>query len=77
MRLFYSQAEKVEIDAQGRIRIPDRLAKLAGLERDVVLLGVHDHAEIWSVETWQAFLGTHGPDFDRISDDAFDEPERN
>ena len=76
MRLFYSQAEKVELDAQGRIRIPDRLAKLAGLERDVVLLGVHDHAEIWNVETWKSFMAANGPDFDQISDAAFDEPDR-
>ncbi len=75
-RLFYSQAEKVDLDTQGRIRIPERLAKLAGLERDVVLLGVHDHAEIWNVETWREYMSTHGPDFDQISDAAFEEPDR-
>lgn len=75
MRLFYSQAEKVDLDAQGRIRIPDRLAKLAGLERDVILLGVHDHAEIWAVETWREYMTSHSPDFDRISDEAFDSPD--
>lgn len=75
-RLFYSQAEKVDLDSQGRIRIPERLVKLAGLERDVVLLGVHDHAEIWNVETWRQFMASHGPDFDQISDAAFEEPDR-
>ena len=39
-RLFYSRAEKVELDAQGRIRIPDRLVTFAGLQRDLVLVGV-------------------------------------
>src|SRR5436309_2621543 len=28
-RFFYSKAEKVELDGQGRIRIPDRLAEFA------------------------------------------------
>src|SRR5580693_4571678 len=46
-RMFYAQAECVELDAQGRMRVPPALAKLAALEREAVLLGVHDHLELW------------------------------
>jgi MraZ protein len=72
VRLFYARAEKVEFDAQGRIRIPDRLAELAGLERDVVLLGVHDHAEIWDGKLWDDFLNRHSPEFDAMASQAFE-----
>ena len=71
-RLFYSRAERVELDAQGRVRIPERLVEFAGLSRDVVLVGVHDHAEIWDAATWDAFLKTQGPGFDEISTQAFE-----
>lgn len=71
MRLYYSQAEQVELDSQGRIRIPERLAKFAGLEQDVILLGVHDHVEIWNQGTWEQFLATHGAEFDRLASEAF------
>ncbi|MFO1021169.1 MAG: cell division protein [Planctomycetales bacterium] len=71
MRLFYAQSERVDIDGQGRIRIPERLATLAGLKRDVVLLGVHDHVELWDSVTWRQFLDTHSPDFDQIALQAF------
>ena len=47
LRLYYSQAERVEIDGQGRIRLPERLVEFAQLRQEVVLLGVHDHIEIW------------------------------
>jgi MraZ protein len=42
-RLFFTQMEEVELDRAGRILIPDRLVQFAGLEHEVVLLGVRDH----------------------------------
>ncbi len=72
LRLFYSQAEAVDIDSQGRIRIPDRLAEFAQLEREVVLLGVHDHAEIWSRPLWEQFLSDRSADFDDLATQAFE-----
>ena len=72
IRLFYSRAEKVDMDAQGRIRIPERLAEFAGLQRDVVLLGVHDHAEIWDTVTWDKFLEQHSSGFDDMATRAFE-----
>lgn len=71
-RLFYARAERVELDAQGRIRIPERLVKFAGLQRDVVLLGVHDHAEVWDTTLWESFLSQNGPAFDDMASQAFE-----
>src|SRR5438046_276549 len=71
-RLFYARAERVELDAQGRIRIPERLVEFAGLSRDVVLVGVHDHAEIWDAAAWDEFLKSQGPGFDEIATQAFE-----
>ena len=72
LRTFYARAEKVEIDNQGRIRIPDRLADFAQLQREIVLLGVQDHAEIWDRKLWQAFLEEHSVDFDALAEKAYD-----
>ena len=47
LRLYYSQAERVDVDSQGRIRIPERLVEFSSLRQEIVLLGVHDHLEIW------------------------------
>lgn len=73
VRLFYSRAEKVELDAQGRIRIPERLVEFAGLSRDIVLLGVHDHAEVWDAIAWQKFLAETSATFDEMASRAFED----
>ncbi len=72
LRLFYSRAEKIDIDGQGRVRIPDRLLDFAALKHEVVLLGVHDHAELWNEGLWQEFLGRHEQEFDRMATQAFE-----
>ena len=54
MRPLFANASKCELDSQGRIVIPQKLRKYAGLEKDAVIIGVNDRAQIWSAETWNA-----------------------
>ena len=54
MRPLFANAAKCELDSQGRIVIPQKLRKYAGLDKDVVIIGVNDRAEIWSADTWAA-----------------------
>ena len=54
MRLLFANAAKCELDSQGRIVIPQKLRRYAGLDKDAVIIGVNDRAEVWSKETWQA-----------------------
>ena len=54
MRPLFANASTCELDSQGRIVIPQKLRKYAGLEKDAVIIGVNDRAEIWSAETWNA-----------------------
>jgi MraZ protein len=69
-RLFYAQAQRVELDRQGRIRLPAELAKLARLEKDAVLLGVQDHLELWAAERWQRYLAEQQVRYDEIAEAA-------
>lgn len=71
-RLFFSNADEVTLDAQSRIRIPDRLTTHAALKHDIVLAGVHDHAEIWDKDLWDAFVAAHASQFDEMATHAFD-----
>jgi len=72
LRLFYARAERVQLDSQGRVRIPDRLAGLANLGRDAILIGVHDHVEIWNGSTWEDFLQDHSQEFDELAGQALE-----
>jgi MraZ protein len=70
-RLFYAQAHPVEVDRQGRVRIPSELALLAGLSREIVLVGVGDHLEIWDRDRWSAYLANMQTHYDEIAEKAF------
>lgn len=71
-RLFFAQAQAVETDAQGRMRVPAELAKLAGLEGEVVILGVRDHVEIWNRLRWDAYLASLQSGYDQIAERVFE-----
>ena len=42
-----------ELDSAGRVLIPGVLKKFAKLDKDVHIMGVGDHIEIWDSETYQ------------------------
>ncbi|MFT4625242.1 MAG: MraZ protein [Myxococcota bacterium] len=47
-----SPAQDVDVDGQGRIRVPPPLRSLAGIERDVVVHSVMHRIEIWDRSAW-------------------------
>jgi MraZ protein len=69
-RLFYGQAQYAELDGHGRIRIPQELASLAKLQKEVVLVGVQDHLEIWAVDVWRNYVADKQSHFDEIAESA-------
>lgn len=54
-RFYFGNSMTMEVDKQGRILIPANLREYASLTKDVVLVGVDDHAEIWDAETWNKY----------------------
>ena len=54
LRPLVANRAKWRPDSQGRIVIPQKLRKYAGLEKETVIIGVHDRAEIWSAAAWNA-----------------------
>ncbi len=53
-RYFMAGAATCEVDKQGRILIPNKLREQAGLEKDIVFVGVLSKIEIWSKEKWDS-----------------------
>jgi MraZ protein len=48
-RLLLGSAADTEIDSAGRVLVPAELRAAAALERDVMLLGMATHFELWDV----------------------------
>lgn len=54
MRPLFAYAAKCELDAQGRILIPQNLRDFAGLTKNVTVVGSNNHAEFWDSDSWSA-----------------------
>ena len=52
LRVLSANAVDCEPDAQGRILIPAKLRQYADLQKEVVVIGSFDRAEIWNAERW-------------------------
>ena len=52
IRALFAFAAKCELDSQGRIVVPQKLRDYARLTKDVSIIGVGDHAEIWDAVAW-------------------------
>lgn len=52
-RMLLSGAHDDAPDTQGRIVIPAVLRDYAELERELMIVGMLDHVEIWDLERWE------------------------
>lgn len=53
LRFLNSSMSQVVPDSQGRILLPKDLVQYADIERDVVIVGCYDYAEIWAEASYQ------------------------
>ncbi|MBT8369733.1 MAG: division/cell wall cluster transcriptional repressor MraZ [Desulfobacterales bacterium] len=51
-RVFIGGAFECNCDKQDRVLIPPSLRQYAGFDKEIVLVGVLDHFEIWSRDSW-------------------------
>ncbi len=50
LRTKIAPAKECHFDRQGRIQIPQSLREYAGLEKDIVVVGIIDKIEIWNLQ---------------------------
>lgn len=53
-RFLIASAFETPQDNQGRILIPQKLYDYAGLAKEVTIIGVGDHLELWDTAAWEA-----------------------
>ena len=67
-RLYFSGAVDVVPDRQGRILLPQFQKDYAQIKKEVVIVGVSNRIEIWSVEKWKEFYSTWKQSFEGIAE---------
>lgn len=67
VRFFFSGANEVIMDKQGRVLIPQNLIEYAHINKEIVSIGVDTRIEIWSKEKWDEYNNSN-IDFDEIAE---------
>ncbi len=67
-RLFFSGAMEVEADKQGRILIPQNLRDYAGIEKEIMFIGVSDRVEIWNESAWSQYFGEADQNYEELAE---------
>ena len=67
VRFFFSGANEVSIDKQGRALIPQNLCEYASIDKEIVSIGVSTRIEIWAKDKWDEYNGSD-MNFDEIAE---------
>ena len=68
VRYFLSGAVECEIDKQGRFLISSNLREHAGLDKEIVIIGVGTRIEIWNRDTWKKYSSDESISADEIAE---------
>jgi MraZ protein len=71
-RVLHSVAVKINLDRQGRLLIPSHLQEDAGLNREVLVIGVHKWIECWAPEKYQQYLDQYDQSYEEVAEKLFD-----
>ncbi len=55
-RFYFAGAAEAVPDKQGRVMVPQALLQNAEIDREVMVVGVLDHLEIWDREGWHRYM---------------------
>jgi len=53
-RIFLGNASDVDVDGSGRVLVSPELRTAAALDKEVMLLGMGSHFELWDAQTYAA-----------------------
>lgn len=67
-RLLISGATLSDVDGQGRLLVPESLGQYAGIRKEVMIIGMDTHIEIWSLERWKGYRRSAEREASRIAE---------
>lgn len=70
-RTLFERAIDSPIDSQSRITIPQELMKFAGIENEVLILGVLDRIEIWSPTVYNEYQKNQPDTYETVAEQVF------
>ena len=68
MRNQLASAFEIDVDKQGRIQIPTQIMNKYGLSKEVTVIGVGDHFEIWNSDKYAEYEKGVSESFEEIAE---------
>lgn len=72
-RNFFRRVSELELDNAGRLLIPKLMLKYAQLEKEVVVVGMGNRAEIWNMDLYDDYLMEDSKEFSQLAEKHLNE----
>ncbi|NLB48238.1 MAG: division/cell wall cluster transcriptional repressor MraZ [Erysipelotrichia bacterium] len=70
LRLQFASTFEIEVDKLGRVQLPTALLSKFNISRDVMVLGIGDHIEIWDKAKFEDYENKKRSEFDAIAEEV-------
>jgi len=68
VRTLLQWSSDCQLDSQARISIPQDLQKFAGIENEVLILGVLERIEIWNPRTYEEYMNNQPATYETVAE---------
>ncbi len=68
VRTLLQWATDAQLDSQARISIPQDLLKFAGIQDEVLILGIMERIEIWNPKTFEEYLNNQPATYETVAE---------
>jgi MraZ protein len=68
LRTLLQWAIDCQLDSQSRLMIPQDLLKFAGIEDEVLILGVLERIEIWNPKIYEAYMNNQPATYETVAE---------
>jgi len=71
VRALLQWATEWQLDGQARITIPQELLKFAGIENEVIIIGVLERIEVWNPTLFNEYMNNQAASYEDVAESVF------
>ena len=68
LRIQFASTHEMDVDKLGRVQIPTALLNKFNISREVIVLGIGDHIEIWDQKKYAEYEASVKDEFESIAE---------
>ena len=69
LRLQFASTYEMDVDKLGRVQLPTALLNKFNISRNVIVLGIGDHIEVWDAKKYQEYENSSADQFENIAEE--------